>query len=171
MLYVSSLLPSNALTVAFFKSWMTTGSTVPSCTPVVIFLTSSRFPRGIVGSKLLVASSMSAFILDVLASFLHSGGNGNIRICWISSGRGILEVCQHVKKHIWQVKLILFFSWPFLGQPFWPIFLGLPASAVLNFHRNPSVLNDGVFFSECVNTWRFLLYKPFSCGDSSNFII
>lgn len=55
---------------------------------------------------------MSTFILDVIASFLHIGGNGNIRIGWISSGRGILEVCQHVNKPIWQVKQFLVSSWP-----------------------------------------------------------
>lgn len=113
-------------------------------------------PCGIVGSQLvlLVASSMSAFILDVIASFLHSGGNGNIHICWISSGRGILEVCQHGKKHIWQVKHCLVSSWPFFRAAFLVTFLGLPASALLLlFHRNIRVLiGVGVFYSDCVNT-------------------
>lgn len=48
MFYVSCILLLSSLTVACFKRWMTTGSTVHSCTvhsctPVVIFLASSRF--------------------------------------------------------------------------------------------------------------------------------
>lgn len=152
MLYVSCVLPLNALTVACFKRWMKTGSKVHSCTPVVIFLASSSlslWDRGVTARTL--GCVVNERFYPVIASFLHSGGNGNIRICWISSGRGILEVCQHGKKHIWQVTPVD----PFFRAAFLAKFLGLSASAVLLFfHRNVTVLfGVGVFHSECVNTY------------------